>query len=212
MAISADKFSQGMTTQEYIDQIKVNKQPFLDIYQAVEVPAAAKSLFDSQPEPLRLAVFTADWCGDAVSTTPCILRLAESCDKISVKVFNRDDDVALTDSFLPENRAGTVPVFVVMDSGMHEIARFVETALELVPSLDTMDEAIAKEVAQEAANQDEDKTRTLSRGKRMAFRVSHAKEWGNVILESFRNTVAQGLAASPSTRPAVGGTKWPPED
>ena len=212
MTISADQFSRGMTTQEYIDQIKVNKQPFVDIYQAVEVPATAKSLFDSQAEPLHLAVFTADWCGDAVSTTPCILRLAESSEKISVKVFNRDDDVALTDSFLPENRAGTVPVFVVMDSSMKEIARFVETALELVPSLDSMDDAIASQVAQEAANQSEENSRALSRGKRMAFRVSHAKEWGNVILESFRNTVAQGLAASSDARPVVGGTKWPPED
>ena len=208
MAISADRFSQGMTTQEYIDQIKVNKQPFLDIYQAVEVPAATKSLFDSQSEPLQLAVFTADWCGDAVSTTPCILGLAESSDKISVSVFNRDDDVALTNSFLPEHRAGTVPVFVVMDSGMNEIARFVETALELVPTLDVMDEAIAKEVAGES----EENARAMGRGKRTAYRVSHAKEWGNVILESFRKTVAQGLTASPDARPAVGGTKWPPED
>ena len=37
MSISEEKFNQGMTTQEYIDQIKVNKQPFVDIYHAVFV-------------------------------------------------------------------------------------------------------------------------------------------------------------------------------
>ena len=78
MILSAEKFNQGMTVQEYIEQIKVNKQPFLDIYQAVQVPESAKSLFDGLPGPVNLAVFTADWCGDAVSTTPAILRLAES--------------------------------------------------------------------------------------------------------------------------------------
>ena len=31
MALTEQKFNQGMTPQEYIDQIKVNKQPFLDI-------------------------------------------------------------------------------------------------------------------------------------------------------------------------------------
>ena len=208
MGLTASKFNQGMTTQEYIDQIKVNKQPFLDIYQGVEVPTEARALFESQAEPLRLAVFTADWCGDAVSTTPAILRLAESTDKIEVKIFNRDEELALTDSFLPEHRAGTVPVFVVLDSSMNEIARFIETALTLVPTLDAMDEAIAKEVAGES----EENARAMGRGKRTAFRVAHAREWGNIILNDFRQVVAGGLALSPDARPAVGGTKWPPED
>ena len=208
MAISADKFNQGMTTQQYIDQIKVNKQPFLDIYQGVEVPAEARNLFESQAEPLKLAVFTADWCGDAVSTTPAILRLAESTDKIEVKVFNRDEELALTDSYLPEHRAGTVPVFVVMDSSMNEIAKFIETALSMVPTLDAMEETIAKEVAGES----EENARSVGRGKRTAFRVAHAKEWGNIILNEFRQVVEGGLTMAPEARPAVGGTKWPPED
>ena len=207
MSLSADKFNQGMTVQQYIDQIKVNKQPFEDIYQALEVPESAKSLFDGLPGPVNLAVFTADWCGDAVSTTPVILRLAESSPNISVQVFNRDDELELTNSFLPENRAGTVPVFVVMDGEMGEIARFVETANELVPSIDAMDDAIAEEVAAES----EENRRAASRGKRMAFRVSHAQEWGEVILGAFGRTVTDGLGMSASERPAVGGTKWPPE-
>ena len=208
MALSKEKFNQGMTIQEYIDQIKVNKQPFLDIYRAVDVSSEATSLFDGLAEPVRLAVFTADWCGDAVSTTPAIFRLAEASEKISVKVFNRDDELALTDSFLPANRAGTVPVFVVFDSGMNEIARFVETADELVPSIDAMDEMIAKEVAGKTA----DDAKTVGRGKRTAFRVAHAEDWGRVILESFRQVVADGLGLPPASRPAVGGTKWPPEN
>ena len=208
MALSEEKFNQGMTPQQYIDQIKVNKQPFLDIYKAVQIPAETSSMFDGLVEPVRLAVFTADWCGDAVSTTPAILRLAESSEKISVKVFNRDDELPLTDSFLPENRAGTVPVFVVLDSSMNEVARFVETALELVPALDAMDESIAKETAGETP----ENARTLGRGKRTAFRVAHAQEWSRVILSSFQKVVADGLARPPTDRPAVGGTKWPPED
>ena len=207
MALTEEKFNQGMSTQEYIDQIKVNKQPFLDIFQALDVPAKVKSQFDGLAEPLRLAVFTADWCGDAVSTTPTILRMAESTPKLSGKVFNRDDELELTNSFLPENRAGTVPVFVVLDSSMKEIARFVETAGELVPSIDAMDDVIAQEVAGES----EENRRAAGRGKRMAYRISHAQEWGEVILDAFGRVIADGLALSPEARPAVGGTKWPPE-
>ena len=208
MPLSEQKFNQGMTTREYIDQIKVNKQPFMDVYQAVEIPAETCALFESLAQPLRLAVFTADWCGDAVSTTPAVLRLADGAELLSVKVFNRDEEVALTDGFLPENRAGTVPVFVVFDSSMNEVAVFIETADELVPAIDAMDEIIAREVAGETA----ESARTLGRGKRTAHRVAHAKEWGQVILGAFRRVVAEGLAQPPERRPAVGGTKWPPED
>ena len=208
MALSEDKFNQGMSTQDYIQQIKVNKQPFVDVYDAVEIPEATRAFFDGLDEPLRLAVFTADWCGDAVSTTPAILNLADSVGLLSHKVFNRDEELELTDSFLPENRAGTVPVFVVLDSSMNEIARFVETANELVPSIDAMDEMIANEVASASA----ENQRAMGRGKRTAFRVAHAREWGVVILDAFSRVVADGLARAPQDRPAVGGTKWPPED
>ncbi len=208
MALTEDKFNQGMTPQEWIDQIKVNRQPIVDIYNAITVPDKAKAQFDGLSEPLRLAVFTADWCGDAVSTTPVIMRLAESTPGLSIQIFNRDDELELTNSFLAENRAGTVPVFIVMDSSMNEIARFIETAGELVPALDAMDEEIAQQIAGEA----EENKRAAGRGKRMSFRVSHAQEWGEVILDAFGRIVAEGLESSAAQRPAVGGTKWPPED
>ena len=207
MAITAEKFNQGMTAQQYIDQIKVNKQPFKDIYDAVKIPAASKEFFDSLAEPVKLAVFTADWCGDAMSTTPVILNLAENSPRISVTVFNRDDELELTNSYLAENRAGTVPVFVVLDGSMNEIARFIETAGELVPSIDAMDEAVTAEIASEPENN----ARAAGRARRTAFRVNHAQEWGEVILGAFQRVVARGLSLPPDQRPAEDGTKWPPE-
>ena len=208
MALSAEKFAQGMTTQEYIEYIKVNKQPFIDIYNGVEVPAETQAFFDGLAEPLNLAVFTSDWCGDALSTTPAILRLADSTDKLRLQVFSRDDELELTNGFLPEHRAGTVPVFVTLDAEMGEISRFVETARSLVPQIDAMDDAIAQEVA--SAGTAADDQRAATRGKRTAFRVGKAKDWGDVILREFQQVVADGLALAPGQRPSEGGTEWPP--
>ena len=211
MSLTAEKFAQGMTTREYIDGcIKVNKQPFIDIYDGVAVPADTLAWFDALPEPLNLAVFTSDWCGDALSTTPAILHLADCADNLRLQVFNRDDELELTNSFLPENRAGTVPVFVALDSNMGEVARFIETARSLVPQIDAMDDAIAAEIA--AAGTPAAEARAAGRGKRTAYRVSKAREWGEVILREFQQVVAEGLALSPAQRPAEGGTQWPPAD
>jgi thiol-disulfide isomerase/thioredoxin len=208
MALTAEKFAQGRGVPEYIDQIKVNKQPFMDIYQAVELPSAVLDYFNGLQEPLNLAVFNAEWCGDAVSTTPAILKLAESTPMLSVRVFNRDEEVDLTNTFLPEHRANTVPVFVVLDQSMREVARFIETARQLVLQIDAMDEMIAREVSGQG-----DDARTVLRGKRTAFRVAHARQWGEVILQEFCQLVQEGLALPPEQRPAEGGTQWPvPQD
>ncbi len=208
MPLSREQFESGMTVQEYIDQIKVNKDPFVEIYNSVEIPADAAAWVNGLSNPVNLAVFTADWCGDAVSTTPVILRLADSTPNVNLQVFNRDDDVPLANTFLPEHRAGTVPIFVVLDDDMNEVARFIETANGLVPQIDAMDEAINRDTE----GMDEAAQRQARRGRRMAHRVSHAQDWAEVILEEFHDVVATGLQLSPPERPAVGGTKWPPED
>ena len=209
MALSAEKFAQGMTTDQYIDIIKVNKDPFLQIHSGVEIPGNVLDYFNGLARPVNLAVFTSDWCGDAMSTTPAILRLADASNNIRLSVFNRDDELELTNGFLPEHRAGTVPVFVVFDENMGEIARFIETARSLVPAIDAMDEMVAQAAA---AVSDEAESRQQARGRRTAHRVGQAAEWGTVILNEFQQTVADGFALPAADRPAEGGTQWPPQD
>ena len=209
MTLSAEKFAQGMTTEQYVDIIKVNKDPFCQIHADVEIPGNVLDYFNGLAQPVNLAVFTSDWCGDAMSTTPAILRLADASDNIRLSVFNRDDELELTNSFLPEHRAGTVPVFVAFDESMGEIARFIETARSLVPAIDAMDEMVAQAAASVS---DEAEGRRQARGRRTAHRVSMAAEWGAVIRNEFQQVVAGGLALPAAERPAEGGTQWPPQD
>ena len=84
MGLSNAKFSEGMNTSQYVDSIKVNKQPFLDIYSATQVPEIVQDFFDNPGQTINLAVFTSDWCGDAMSTTPAILKLADKADGIKL--------------------------------------------------------------------------------------------------------------------------------
>ena len=200
------KFNQGMTTVQYIDQIKVNKDPFVKIYETVKIPDDSLTMFNGLSEPLNLAVFTADWCGDAMSTTPVILKLADSTHNIFLQVFNRDDELELSNSLIPEHRAGTVPIFVVMDKDMQQMVRFIETANTLVPEINAMDAAIDQEVA----GMDEAEARRVNRGRRTSYRVERAQEWGEVILKEFGGLVSGALDGG--NLPFEGGTKWPPED
>ena len=76
MLLTKDKALQGYSTKQYFPNIKVNKNPVEDIYEAVTVPIDVLSYFDNLESPLTLVVFHAEWCGDAITTTPTILKLS----------------------------------------------------------------------------------------------------------------------------------------
>ena len=216
MSLSQEKFNEGMTSQQYLEQVKVNKQAIEQIYASVDTPAEVKAFFDGLDEPLQLAIFTAAWCGDAISTSPTIMRLAESTENLRMSIFDRDVELDLTNSYLPEHRAGTVPVFVVFDKNMREVGRFVETAKELVPTLDKMEDEVKRETLaatelDKPMSEISENSRNAFRGRRTAYRVDHAKEWGNIIATAFASVVREGLALPEDKRPAEGGTEWPPQ-
>jgi hypothetical protein len=218
MALIVEKYLQGLAPQEHMARMKVNRERFSQVHAAADIPPEDAEYFATLPSPLRVAVITEDWCGDHVSTTPVLYRLAEATGgKLEVRTFMRDRNWDLARDYLPENRVDTVPVFVFFTGeDMRQIGLFIETAPELVPTIDGMEEAIRNahpEVPdiRKDVNEMSQETRTLLRQERGSFRVNHAGEWARVISRDIRQVVAAGLARKPGEEPAQGGTKWPPD-
>ena len=216
MTLTAERFLQGMTPQQHMARMKVNRDRFSRVLAEVEIPGEVKEYFAGLPSSLRVAVITEDWCGDHVSTTPVLYRLAEETGKLELRVFMRDQNWELANTYLPENRRDTVPVFVLFtQEDMRDISIFIETSQEIVPAIDGMEEGIRKahtDVADIDKNFNEmsESTRNLLREERGSFRIKHACEWGGTISRNFRELVAEGLARGPQEGPAVGGTEWLP--
>ena len=218
MEFTGERFFQGMTPEEHVKNMQINRDRFVQVLEAVEIPQEDQDYFKGFAAPLRVAVITEDWCGDHVSTTPVMHRLARDTGNLDVRVFMRDQNWDLADNFLPQNRRDTVPVFVFFTpEDMRQISLFVETAPELVPTLDGMEDAIRDEHPEvpdmrKDVNEMSESTRDLLRQERGSFRVRHSQDWGKVISRSFRDVVEAGLARKPGEPPAEGGTKWPPPD
>ena len=217
MALTTERFLQGMTPNEHVANMKINKERFSQVLANVEIPAEDKEYFSNLPSPLRVGVITEDWCGDHVSTVPVLYKLADDTGKLDVRVFMRDQNWDLAEVYLPENRRDTVPVFAFFaPDDMRHIGLFIETSQELVPAIDGMEDEIKKahsEVSDinEDVNNMSQSTRDLLRYERGMFRVNRANEWGKVISRNFREVVAAGLARKPGEGPVQGGTKWPPD-
>ena len=216
MATAVEWFLKGMTPQEHIAQMKINRERFEQVHAAVEISPDAKEYFASLPSPLQVAVITEDWCGDHITTTPVLYRLAEETGKLEVRTFMRDQNWDLARTYLPEHRQDTVPVFVFFTKeDMRQISLYIETSKKLVPFIDSMEDVIKKahpEVSDinKDVNEMSESTRNLLRQERGMFRVNHAGEWGRVISQDFQEVVVAGLARKPDEGPAEGGTEWPP--
>ena len=215
MALTIGKFLEGMTPQEYVDQMKTNQKAFIQVQALVETAPWEKAYFSHLTESLRVAVFTEDFCGDSLISTPSLFRLAEDTSNLEVRVFLRDQNLELANSYLPEYRWGTVPVFVFFNQDMHEVSCFIETAPEMVPIVEEMGAAIVRahpeisDIGKKLSEMSES-TRNLFRQERITTRVAHAQEWGQIVVSSVRQVVAEGLTKSPDQRPTVGGTHFPP--
>ncbi len=126
MAITRERFEQGMTVEQYKAQMTQNRPTF----EANEASAAVRpedvAFFESLPQAINTLVITEDWCGDALANVPVLAKLAEQSGKLTLRLFLRDQNLDLADQYLKEGKYRSVPVFVFFDQDMRELGHFIE--------------------------------------------------------------------------------------
>ena len=135
--VTRQRFAQGMTFQQYLDQMNTNKDKFLETLAAVEVTPEERAVSKNRREKLNVLVITEDWCGDALHGFPALARLVESEPGVELRVFLRDQNPDVMDRYLKRGTFRTIPVFVFFDERMNELARFMERQ-DVVSELHTL--------------------------------------------------------------------------
>jgi thioredoxin family protein len=124
--VTKERFAQGMTFRQYLDQMTTNKDAFLEAMAAVHVTPEDRAVFADRGDTLKILVLTEDWCGDALTNFPVLARMVEGVPGVEMRVFLRDQSPDLMDQYLNRGLYRSIPVFVFFDEDMKEIARFVE--------------------------------------------------------------------------------------
>jgi tRNA U34 5-methylaminomethyl-2-thiouridine-forming methyltransferase MnmC len=124
--VTRQRFAQGMTFQQYLDQMTTNKDKFMEALAAVHLTPDERAAFTSRHEKLNVLVLTEDWCGDALTNFPVLARLVEGAPHVELRVFLRDQNPDLMDQYLNRGLFKSIPVFVFFDEHMNEVARFIE--------------------------------------------------------------------------------------
>ncbi len=126
VAITPERFAEGMTTEQFIEGMSKNKELFRERYEnyklrdrdAVELRAIGRQL--------KVLVLAEDWCGDVLRYVPVFARIADAAETWEVRVFCRDENLDLADMWRKHGEFRAIPVIVFFDEEMNEIACFVE--------------------------------------------------------------------------------------
>ena len=127
--VTPERYAQGMTFDEYMNVINVNKARFEEYYENVQLDSAQsdklKELAASDGGPARMMVIGEDWCGDVVRELPVLARVAEAAG-LELRIFPRDENHDIMNEYLKEGLYMSIPVAVFYDQGHEYICHWIE--------------------------------------------------------------------------------------
>jgi Thioredoxin len=126
MAITAERFHEGLTYDEWKAQMTRNQERFLANESQFDPSADDLAFFKNLPQPLNVLVVAEDWCGDVIDNLPILGRLAAESDKLNLRVFLRDQNPDIMDQYLNKGEFQSIPVIAFLDGQFHELGHFIE--------------------------------------------------------------------------------------
>jgi hypothetical protein len=124
--VTRERFEQGMTLQQYLDQMGTNKDTFVKFLSEIEIRPEDREALARLGKKLKVMVITEDWCGDALYNVPVLAKLVEGNPDIELRVFLRDKNPDLIGQYLNQGMYRSIPVFAFFDENMNEVARMIE--------------------------------------------------------------------------------------
>ncbi|HEU5346325.1 MAG TPA: thioredoxin family protein [Ktedonobacterales bacterium] len=200
MAITHERFEQGLTVEQYIAQMTQNR----DTFERNQAQAALRpedvAFFERLPQSINTLIITEDWCGDALANVPVLAALAERTGKLNLRLFLRDQNLDLADQYLKEGKYRSVPVFVFFDQQMRELGHFIERPADATAEMRAATERLAAEhpeLPDLTASFDtlSDEARRLRAQSLRELRASRSAAWTAMLLDDIERLLsAQPIA------------------
>jgi len=126
MAVTSERFNQGLTYDAYKSQMTRNRERLEENEKKFTPAPADLAAFQHLSQPLNVVAIAEEWCGDVIANLPILGRLAKDSGKLNVRVFLRDQNLDLIDQYLNKGKYRSIPVFVFFDQNFAELGHFTE--------------------------------------------------------------------------------------
>jgi len=125
MAITRERFNQGMTYAEFKNWMPHNRDRIEGYESKVQLNPDDLAAFKNLPRPLDVLAVGADWCYDVLTNLPVLATLAKESGKLNLRIFERDENPDVRDQYL-NGTFQSIPVFVFFDENFSEIGHWIE--------------------------------------------------------------------------------------
>jgi hypothetical protein len=125
--LDAQRFATGMTWKDYVAQMGDTRER-TESNSAKSVLTEDERKFFSGVNHVRYVMMLAEnWCGDVHRNSPLVAHICEAMPNAELRVFLRDQNADLRDTFL-NNGYQSIPVVVFFDRDWNEVGRWTERA------------------------------------------------------------------------------------
>ena len=125
--LDAQRFATGMTWKDYVAQMGDTRARTEDNYAKSALTEEERKLFSGVNHVRHVMMLAENWCGDVHRNSPLIAHICEAMPNAELRVFLRDQNADLRDTFL-NNGYQSIPVVVFFDKDWNEVGRWIERA------------------------------------------------------------------------------------
>ena len=125
--LDAKRFATGMTWKDYVAQMGDTRARTEDNSAKAVLTDEERKFFSGVTGVKYCMMLAENWCGDVHRNSPLIAHICEAMPGCELRVFLRDANPDLRDTFL-NNGYQSIPVVVFFDKDWNEIGRWMERA------------------------------------------------------------------------------------
>lgn len=210
MAVTRERFAEGMTYAAYKAQMTRNQERFEANEQSVELRSDDIAFFADLDRPLHVLVLAEDWCGDVIANLPVLGRLAAESGALDLRVFLRDQNLDLIDQYLNDGKYRSIPVFVFFDADFQELGHWIERPARLTQLQGAMrrdlfahEPLLAGYAPDTPVGQLPEEARLRVTQAFASFRAEHRQLSDREVVREIRAIVEHGIQQATAAKPQI---------
>ena len=125
--LDSQRFAKGMTWKDYVGQMGDTRARTEENSSKSGLTEDERKFFSGVNHVRYVMMLAENWCGDVHRNSPLVAHACEAMPNAELRVFLRDQNADLRDTFL-NNGYQSIPVVVFFDKDWNEVGRWIERA------------------------------------------------------------------------------------